>query len=129
MQLFPVAIDYSKGQSLDGTLLQFVRMRVIVDGNALWTEDDPVAALADSEITTKSMTIRDDVAVAIIDTAKTDLSQFSEYEIGTYQLCVRTFLTIMDAGRPVFGRDDCWDTIYLGPKSCNDWYKMVLTLG
>jgi hypothetical protein len=130
MQLFPVAIDYSKSQSLDGTQLQIIRMRVIVDGADLWTEDDPASALADSEIFTKSLTIRDGVAVAIIDTAATDLSQFAEYAPNTDQICVRTFLTIREAGgSSIFDRDDCWDTIQIGPKSCSDWYKLVLALG
>lgn len=127
MQLLPVAVDYSKGQSLDGTPLTFVRMRVIVDPSSaqtggLWAENDAATALADNEITTKSLTIRDGIAVAIIDTATTDLSQFSEYEPGTDEICIRTFITIMD----LFGRDDCWDTVRIGPKSCNEWYKIVL---
>ena len=105
-------------------------MRVIVDGADLWTEDDPASALADSEIFTKSLTIRDGVAVAIIDTAATDLSQFAEYAPNTDQICVRTFLTIREAGgSSIFDRDDCWDTIQIGPKSCSDWYKLVLALG
>lgn len=105
-------------------------MRVIVEGADLWTEDDPASALKESEIITKSLIICEGAAVAIIDTAATDLSQFAEYTPGTNQICVRTFLTIRDTfGASIFDRDDCWDTIKIGPKSCSDWYKLVSSLG
>ena len=110
-------------------------MRVIVDGADLWSEADPAAALAENDISTKSLVIHDNVAIAIIDTAITDLSQFADYEPGTDQICIRTFITIRDSScslgtgdATIFDRDDCWDSIQLGPKSCSHWYKAAVGL-
>ncbi len=124
MQLFPVAVDYSKGQSLDGTPYTIVRMRVIVDGDGLWTEDDAAAALSESEIAVKKFQDVDGVAVALIDTTATDLTDFEEWTPGTDQLCVRTFLNVV-SGSSIFGRDDLWDTLRVGPKTLNEWCRSL----
>jgi hypothetical protein len=124
MQLFPVAIDYSKGQSLDGTPYKIIRMRVIVDGDGLWSEDDAAGALAASEIAVKNFSEVDGVAVAVIDTVATNLADFAEWTPGTTDLCVRTFLNVA-AQSSIFGRDDIWDTIRLGPKTINEWYHSL----
>lgn len=128
------AIEYSGGKRLDGTPCTYVRLRILVSGDSLWTEDadaDVAACLEANEIGIKGIKKVEACVVARICCATTALHDFEEWRPGMDDdsLRLRTFLNVLGPdGHSIFGKDDCWNTLTLNGQTINELYNYLVAV-
>lgn len=130
MKLFAASLEYAPQQRIDGEQLVYARLRVVceADGITLWESDftNLEDELLENDIHVTNIKHVGDVYIAKIDTTKTNMGDFVEWQpnIKTDALCVRTFYTIFNKDRKdMFGSDSAWNTIFLEHRSLADWYN------
>ncbi len=130
MKLFAASLEYAPQLRIDGEQIIYARLRVIceADGLTLWESDftNLEEELAENDIYVTNIKQLGDAYVAKIDTDKTNMGDFVEWQpnLKSDSLCVRTFYTIFNKDRKdLFGADSAWNTIFLENRSLADWYK------